>query len=175
MLLRIYLVYHYLTSLPGISGLLSFRIEWQIWLSMSRSSFNNTMSFDNPLYIFNLFAEDDALQKRWKHWKTIDERWTALRRFSAQRKWFSMDARELLRQYKNISYIPYWNNSLLQVNGGTKVTNVVTYAKNALDKGEVKNVVWSGHGGGVVKTISCAEILKRSYPLYQVTRMCYTR
>uniref|UniRef100_A0A1I8Q4B0 DNA/RNA-binding protein Alba-like domain-containing protein n=1 Tax=Stomoxys calcitrans TaxID=35570 RepID=A0A1I8Q4B0_STOCA len=62
----------------------------------------------------------------------------------------------------------------MHVNGGTKVTNVVTYAKNALDKGDCKNIVWSGNGGGVVKTISCAEILKRSYPLYQVTRMCYT-
>lgn len=61
----------------------------------------------------------------------------------------------------------------LQVNGGTKVSNVLTYAKKALDKGEYKHIVWSGHGGGVVKTISCAEILKRSYPLYQVTRMCY--
>ncbi|XP_073845197.1 ribonuclease P protein subunit Rpp25 [Musca autumnalis] len=62
----------------------------------------------------------------------------------------------------------------MHVNGGTKVNNVVSYAKNALDKGEHKNIVWSGHGGGVVKTISCAEIIKRSYPLYQVTRMCYT-
>ncbi|XP_061399499.1 ribonuclease P protein subunit p25-like protein [Musca vetustissima] len=62
----------------------------------------------------------------------------------------------------------------MHVNGGTKVNNVVNYAKNALDKGEHKNIVWSGHGGGVVKTISCAEIIKRSYPLYQVTRMCYT-
>ncbi|KAM7346095.1 ribonuclease P protein subunit Rpp25 [Cochliomyia hominivorax] len=62
----------------------------------------------------------------------------------------------------------------MHVNGGTKVNNVLTYAKKALDKGEHKHIVWSGHGGGVVKTISCAEILKRSYPLYQVTRMCYT-
>ncbi|XP_065369606.1 ribonuclease P protein subunit p25-like protein [Calliphora vicina] len=62
----------------------------------------------------------------------------------------------------------------MHVNGGTKVNNVLTYAKNALDKGEHKNIVWSGNGGGVVKTISCAEILKRTYPLYQVTRMCYT-
>ncbi|TMW42080.1 hypothetical protein DOY81_012839 [Sarcophaga bullata] len=62
----------------------------------------------------------------------------------------------------------------MHVNGGTKVNNVLTYAKKALDKGEHKHVVWSGNGGGVVKTISCAEILKRTHPLYQVTRMCYT-
>lgn len=62
-----------------------------------------------------------------------------------------------------------------QVNGGTKVNNVITFAKKALDNGEHKSIVWSGNGGGVVKTISCAEILKRSYPLYQVTRMRYVR
>uniref|UniRef100_A0A1A9W0Z8 DNA/RNA-binding protein Alba-like domain-containing protein n=1 Tax=Glossina brevipalpis TaxID=37001 RepID=A0A1A9W0Z8_9MUSC len=61
----------------------------------------------------------------------------------------------------------------MHVNGGTKVNNVITYAKNALDKGEHRIVIWSGQGGGVVKTVSCAEILKRSYPLYQVTRICY--
>uniref|UniRef100_A0A1A9UU21 DNA/RNA-binding protein Alba-like domain-containing protein n=1 Tax=Glossina austeni TaxID=7395 RepID=A0A1A9UU21_GLOAU len=61
----------------------------------------------------------------------------------------------------------------MHVNGGTKVNNVLTYAKNVLDKGEYRIVIWSGQGGGVVKTVSCAEILKRSYPLYQVTRICY--
>ncbi|EDW46644.1 GM20892 [Drosophila sechellia] len=44
----------------------------------------------------------------------------------------------------------------------------------ALNKGEHRCVVWSGSGGGVVKTISCAEVLKRSHPVYQVTRMAYT-
>ncbi|XP_037955066.1 ribonuclease P protein subunit p25-like protein [Teleopsis dalmanni] len=61
----------------------------------------------------------------------------------------------------------------MHVNGGTKVNNVITYAKNALDKGEYRTIVWSGHGGGVVKTVSCAEIIKRTHPLYQVTRMDY--
>ncbi|XP_067631618.1 ribonuclease P protein subunit p25 [Eurosta solidaginis] len=59
----------------------------------------------------------------------------------------------------------------MHVKGGTKVHNVLNYAKNALDKGEYRTVVWSGSGGGVVKTVSCAEILKRSYPLHQLTRM----
>ncbi|XP_054739885.1 ribonuclease P protein subunit p25 [Anastrepha obliqua] len=59
----------------------------------------------------------------------------------------------------------------MHVRGGTKVHNVIDYAKNALDKGEYRTVVWSGSGGGVVKTVSCAEILKRSYPLNQLTRM----
>ncbi|XP_023168216.2 ribonuclease P protein subunit p25-like protein [Drosophila hydei] len=62
----------------------------------------------------------------------------------------------------------------MHVKGGTKVSNVIGYAQSALDKGEYRSLVWSGSGGGVVKTISCAEVLKRSHPLYQVTRMAYT-
>ncbi|XP_017146863.1 ribonuclease P protein subunit p25-like protein isoform X1 [Drosophila miranda] len=61
----------------------------------------------------------------------------------------------------------------MQVKGGTKVSNVIEYAQAALNKGEHRCLVWSGSGGGVVKTISCAEVLKRSHPLYQVTRMAY--
>ncbi|XP_064542893.1 ribonuclease P protein subunit p25-like protein [Drosophila montana] len=62
----------------------------------------------------------------------------------------------------------------MHVKGGTKVSNVIGYAQSALDKGEYRSLVWSGSGGGVVKTISCAEVLKRSHPLYQLTRMGYT-
>lgn len=62
----------------------------------------------------------------------------------------------------------------MHVKGGTKLSNVVEYAKSALDKGEYRSMVWSGSGGGVIKTISCAEVLKRSYPLYQLTRMAYS-
>ncbi|KAH8394694.1 hypothetical protein KR222_002038, partial [Zaprionus bogoriensis] len=64
--------------------------------------------------------------------------------------------------------------SNLQVKGGTKLSNVLGHAQAALDKGEYRSLVWSGSGGGVVKTISCAEVLKRSHALYQVTRMAYT-
>ncbi|XP_017125777.1 ribonuclease P protein subunit p25-like protein [Drosophila elegans] len=62
----------------------------------------------------------------------------------------------------------------MHVKGGTKVSNVIEFAQAALNKGEHRCVVWSGSGGGVVKTISCAEVLKRSHPVYQVTRMAYT-
>ncbi|XP_030554764.1 ribonuclease P protein subunit p25-like protein [Drosophila novamexicana] len=62
----------------------------------------------------------------------------------------------------------------MHVKGGTKLSNVIGYAQSALDKGEYRSLVWSGSGGGVVKTISCAEVLKRSHPLYQLTRMGYT-
>ncbi|XP_016991451.1 ribonuclease P protein subunit p25-like protein isoform X2 [Drosophila rhopaloa] len=62
----------------------------------------------------------------------------------------------------------------MHVKGGTKISNVIEFAQAALNKGEHRCVVWSGSGGGVVKTISCAEVLKRSHPVYQVTRMAYT-
>ncbi|EDW85560.1 uncharacterized protein Dwil_GK23087 [Drosophila willistoni] len=62
----------------------------------------------------------------------------------------------------------------MQVKGGTKVRNVVEYVHSSLNKGEYRMLVWSGSGGGVIKTISCAEILKQQQPLYQVTRMAYT-
>lgn len=61
----------------------------------------------------------------------------------------------------------------MHVKGGTKVSNVIDYAKKALDNSEYRTLVWSGFGGGIVKTISCAEILKRSYPLHQITRLTY--
>ncbi|XP_011209808.2 ribonuclease P protein subunit p25-like protein [Bactrocera dorsalis] len=70
-----------------------------------------------------------------------------------------------------LSKLPQKDFLWMHVRGGTKVPNVINYAKNALDNGEYRTVVWSGVGGGVVKTVSCAEILKRSYPLYQLTRM----
>lgn len=64
----------------------------------------------------------------------------------------------------------------MHVKGGTKVTNVIEYAQKALKAGEYKSVVWSGCGGGVPKTISCAEIMKRDMKeLNQVTRLAYQK
>lgn len=60
-----------------------------------------------------------------------------------------------------------------QVKGGTAVPNVIEFSKKALQSGEHRTIVWTGYGGGVVKTISCAEILKRDFTLHQVTRLCY--
>lgn len=57
--------------------------------------------------------------------------------------------------------------------GGTAVANVIDFAKKALQSGEHRTIVWTGYGGGVGKTISCAEILKRDFTLHQVTRLCY--
>lgn len=60
--------------------------------------------------------------------------------------------------------------------GGTQVGNVIDFAEKALKSGEYRSMVWSGSGGGVPKTISCAEIMKRNNPeLQQVTRIAYQK
>lgn len=63
----------------------------------------------------------------------------------------------------------------MHVKGGTKVMNVVEYAEKAFKSGEHRSVVWSGSGGGVPKTISCAEIMKRNFKVGQVTRIAYQK
>lgn len=62
-----------------------------------------------------------------------------------------------------------------QVKGGTKVTNVIDFAKSAFTNKEHRSVVWSGSGGGVTKTVSCAEIMKRDFELHQITRLGYQK
>lgn len=63
----------------------------------------------------------------------------------------------------------------MHVKGGTKVSNVVDFAEKAFSTGEHRSVVWSGSGGGVPKTISCAEIMKRNYDVHQVTKLAYQK
>lgn len=63
----------------------------------------------------------------------------------------------------------------MHVKGGTKVFNVLEFAEKSFEAGEHRSVVWSGSGGGVQKTISCAEMLKRKYEFHQVTKLCYTK
>lgn len=65
----------------------------------------------------------------------------------------------------------------MHVNGGTKVANVVEHVRKALAAGQHRAVVWSGSGsGGVGKTISCVEIVKRDRPeMHQVTRLGYQK
>uniref|UniRef100_A0A2M4BV46 DNA/RNA-binding protein Alba-like domain-containing protein n=1 Tax=Anopheles marajoara TaxID=58244 RepID=A0A2M4BV46_9DIPT len=63
----------------------------------------------------------------------------------------------------------------MHVKGGSAVSNLTEYAKKALTEGSHRSVVWSGSDGGVGKTISCAEILKREFELHQVTRICYRK
>uniref|UniRef100_A0A182S9Q1 DNA/RNA-binding protein Alba-like domain-containing protein n=1 Tax=Anopheles maculatus TaxID=74869 RepID=A0A182S9Q1_9DIPT len=61
----------------------------------------------------------------------------------------------------------------MHVKGGSSVKNLVEHAKKALEDGTHRSVVWSASDGGVGKTISCAEIMKRHFELHQVTRICY--
>lgn len=63
----------------------------------------------------------------------------------------------------------------MHVKGGTKVSNVVDFVEKAFSTGEHRSVVWSGSGGGVPKTISCAEIMKRNYDVHQVTMLAYQK
>ncbi|XP_021695645.1 ribonuclease P protein subunit p25-like protein [Aedes aegypti] len=63
----------------------------------------------------------------------------------------------------------------MHVKGGSAIFNLVNYAKKALEAGEHRAVVWSGTGGGITKTISCAEIMKKDFELHQVTRVCYRK
>ncbi|XP_052872039.1 ribonuclease P protein subunit p25-like protein [Anopheles cruzii] len=63
----------------------------------------------------------------------------------------------------------------MHVKGGSSVKNLTEHAKQALTDGSYRSVVWSGSDGGVGKTISCAEILKRDFELHQVTRICYRK
>ncbi|XP_062552753.1 uncharacterized protein LOC134217922 [Armigeres subalbatus] len=63
----------------------------------------------------------------------------------------------------------------MHVKGGSQIFNLVNYAKKALECGEYRAVVWSGTGGGIGKTISCAEIMKKDFELHQVTRVCYRK
>jgi ribonucleases P/MRP protein subunit RPP25 len=81
---------------------------------------------------------------------------------------------ELTKETIPIDNLPE-NFLWMHVKGGTKVPNVVEFAEKAFKSGEYKNLVWSGSGGGVPKTISCAEIMKRNFKLNQVTQIAYQK
>lgn len=56
------------------------------------------------------------------------------------------------------------------------MSNVTDPAIEALNSNKEICVVWSGAGGAISKTISCAEIMKRQIPeLLQVTRLDYKK
>ncbi|EDS34187.1 conserved hypothetical protein [Culex quinquefasciatus] len=63
----------------------------------------------------------------------------------------------------------------MHVKGGSRIFGLIDYAKKELELGQYRAMVWSGTGGGVGKTISCAEIMKKDYELHQVTRICYRK
>lgn len=59
---------------------------------------------------------------------------------------------ELRRETIPIENLPE-NFLWMHVKGGTKVQNVIEYAKNALDSSEYRAVVWSGSGGKKSRTL----------------------
>ncbi|XP_066993263.1 ribonuclease P protein subunit p25-like protein [Anabrus simplex] len=62
----------------------------------------------------------------------------------------------------------------MQVNGGTKMRNVLDYALKAFK--DERAIVWSGSGAGVGKAISCAEIMKRrNKEVHQINKICFRK
>ncbi|KAJ8879389.1 hypothetical protein PR048_019997 [Dryococelus australis] len=62
----------------------------------------------------------------------------------------------------------------VQVTGGSKMRNVLGYALKVF-KNET-NIVWSGSGPAVGKTVSCVEIMKRRFKnVHQITKICYRK
>lgn len=58
----------------------------------------------------------------------------------------------------------------MKVQNGSKIKNLMGYAMKKLKEPNVKHITWSGCGNGVVKTVSCAEILKKKMKnLHQAT------
>lgn len=62
-----------------------------------------------------------------------------------------------------------------QVKAGTKISNVLAHARKVIASGETRALLWSGYGNGVVKTISCAETMKREQTLNQLIKVCRLR
>ncbi|GAB0096139.1 ribonuclease P protein subunit p25-like protein [Sergentomyia squamirostris] len=58
----------------------------------------------------------------------------------------------------------------MTIKSGTKVENVLKFAKKALEQ-KHRKIIWSGRGGAITRTISCAESLKRNFQLHQVTEI----
>ncbi|KAF4532336.1 hypothetical protein B566_EDAN003639 [Ephemera danica] len=62
----------------------------------------------------------------------------------------------------------------MHVKPGTKVRNVISYAMKAFK--DERNIVWSGSGPAVEKTITCVEIMKKRYKsLHQISKIGYRK
>lgn len=73
---------------------------------------------------------------------------------------------------KSIEFIPFSHYASYQVKAGTKIANVIAHAKKVIAAGETRALLWSGYGNGVVKTISCVEVMKREHQLHQLIKLC---
>ncbi|CAG08741.1 unnamed protein product, partial [Tetraodon nigroviridis] len=67
----------------------------------------------------------------------------------------------------------------MRVKEGSKIRNLLQFATARMDAGEgnetsMRQMVFSGSGGGVTKTITCVEILKRRVEgLHQLSKLYY--
>ncbi|XP_059620466.1 ribonuclease P protein subunit p25 [Phlebotomus argentipes] len=59
----------------------------------------------------------------------------------------------------------------MTVKSGTKVENMLKFARKALQSGEHRRIVWTGSGQAITRTISCAESLRREFQVHQVTEV----
>uniref|UniRef100_A0A170YPL1 Ribonuclease p protein subunit p25-like protein n=1 Tax=Triatoma infestans TaxID=30076 RepID=A0A170YPL1_TRIIF len=62
----------------------------------------------------------------------------------------------------------------MQVKGGSKMRNLLELALEEYEQG--RDILWSGSGPALGKTISCAEVMKKKFsPIYQFNKICYRR
>lgn len=62
----------------------------------------------------------------------------------------------------------------MQVKGGSKMRNLLELALEEYVQG--RDILWSGSGLAVGKTISCAEVMKKKFtPIHQFNKICYRR
>ncbi|XP_073971446.1 ribonuclease P protein subunit Rpp25 isoform X2 [Rhodnius prolixus] len=62
----------------------------------------------------------------------------------------------------------------MQVKGGSKMRNLLELALEEFAQG--RDVLWSGSGPALGKTISCAEVMKKKFsPIHQFNKISYRR
>ncbi|XP_075438384.1 ribonuclease P protein subunit p25-like protein [Ascaphus truei] len=62
----------------------------------------------------------------------------------------------------------------MRVKDGSKIRNLMGFAVGKMESEGVRQIVFSGSGKALSKTITCVEITKRRLPgLHQVTKICF--
>uniref|UniRef100_A0A1L8DXH2 Putative ribonuclease p protein n=1 Tax=Nyssomyia neivai TaxID=330878 RepID=A0A1L8DXH2_9DIPT len=57
------------------------------------------------------------------------------------------------------------------VKSGSKIENMLGYARKVLNAGEKRKIMWTGSGDAITRTISCAECVRREFKVHQVTQI----
>lgn len=65
--------------------------------------------------------------------------------------------------------------SPFQINGGTKIQNIINFMKTELNKNPKFSALVYATGGGIQKAVTCVEIIKRDFKLSQQTEICYEK